>query len=128
MKKYLALFLMLGTAAQAQTLPLGFQSHNFQYLTAVLNSSQRESSVTANAFNAQSPPKWFSMSVTTAATGWLVALDGSLDNRNWSTIAITSSALGVISNKDPVPSLFFRFRAMTALTNISVTPTAIGVW
>lgn len=115
----------LAKGAQAQLSP-GFQSHGFQYLSGVLTTSQLTTERTANGFNGIMPPKYFSMGVTTTATGWVVALEGSLDNANWSTIAVTNSVFGVVSSILPKPMLYFRMRASTLSANTSVTATAIG--
>ncbi len=113
--------------SHAQISP-GSQSHSFQYLTGVLTTSQMAISPTAGTWNAVAPPKYFSMAVTTTASGFQVRLEGSLDNSNWSTIAVTNSAIGMIPNVVPIPSLYFRIRAATIAANTSVTATAIGVW
>lgn len=113
--------------ANAQMSP-GFQSHNFQYLTGVLTPVQYTTAVTVNAFNAVNLPKWYSMSVTGTATPFQVRLEGSLDKCNWSTIAITSSGVGVVSNINPAPMLYFRMRASNIQAGSQITATAVGAW
>lgn len=113
--------------AQVVTNP-GLNSRSFQYLTGVLSGSQLAISPTAGTWNAEAPPKYFSLGVTTQATGFQVRLEGSLDNSNWSLISVTSSAIGMVSNPNPIPTLYYRIRAATLSANTSVTATAIGVW
>lgn len=134
MNKWLSIFitsfgaLSIGSITYAQSTPGNqYQSHNFQYMTGVLTSANR-STQSANAWNALNPPKWYTMNVTTTASGFSVTLEGSLDNANWSPIAVTNSALGNISNTVPLPYLYFRMRAGAIAAGTSITPTAIGVW
>jgi hypothetical protein len=121
-----ALLCCLLKTARAQTTP-PFQSHNFQYLSDVLTPAQVTSQYVANAFNSTFPPKYFSLGVTTTATGFVVALQGSLDNVNWSTLAVTNTVFGVVSSILPKPMLYFRLQATTIGANTAVTATAIGV-
>lgn len=116
---------VLATQANAQTSP-GYQSRNFQYLTDVLTSGDNLSPVT-KAWNAAYPPKYYTVSVTTTASNWLVKLQGSLDNSNWQDVAVTSSALGTVTNSAPLPMLYFRLNATTIAAGTSVTATAIAV-
>lgn len=119
-------FAVPGNAQQAAN--VGFQKHNFQYLSAVLTRTTPTSNVIANAWNSVFPPKFYSMSVTgTLSSAFTVELQGSLDNLNWSNIAVTNSVIGVISNLNPKPMLFFRLLARTLSANTSITATAIGV-
>lgn len=104
-----------------------YQTHSFQYLTSTLTTASPTGS-SVSAFNSVDPPKWYSLYVTTAATGYVVKLEGSLDNVTFSDIAITNTGLGMISNVDPKPALYFRVRASTIPANTTITATAIGTW
>lgn len=127
MRFFIASIMLFSLQAQAQVSP-GVNNHSFQYLTGVLTASSPTTVPSAPAWNAMAPPKQYSMSAATTATGWQVELEGSLDNSNWSRIAITTSATGMVSNVNPIPALYFRMRASTISANTSVTATAIGVW
>lgn len=113
--------------AHAQTVP-PYQRNNYQYLTGTLTPSQLTSIYTVNAINAENPPKYFTLAVTTTATGFLIRLEGSLDNSNWYDLAVTNNAIGAQTNTVPRPSLYFRMRADSIAANTTVTGTAIGVW
>lgn len=113
--------------ANAQNPGNRYQSHDFQYLTGVLTSSQPTTSPVANAWNSVAPPQHYSMNVTTTASGFNVYLEGSLDNSNWSQISVTNSAIGVISNVNPMPMLYFRMRQSGLSSGAAVTATAVGV-
>ncbi len=118
--------LTIPSMARAQVSP-GFQSNSFQYLAGVLTPSQAATTRAVTAWNSEFPPKFYSMSVTTTASGFVVALQGSLDGSNWSQIAVTSSAAGVVSNVAPIPALYLRMIAQTIAANTAITATAIGV-
>lgn len=128
MNKLLFLCLVVwGANVFAQSTPGGrFQSYNYQYLNGPLNAAN-PTTLPANAVNSLAPPQHFTMGVTTTATGWTVALDGSLDAINWKRILLTNTAVGNVSNITPEPMLYFRM-AETGLSGAStVTATAIGV-
>lgn len=129
LKKILLLSLIaLPVLAQTPNVP-GQQSSNFQYLSYPLVGGSVTSSPTMGAFNALSPPKYFSLSVTnTSASAFQVVLEGSVNNVSWRQIAVTNSALGAVSNTVPMPSLYLRLRATTLSNNVTITPTALGVW
>jgi hypothetical protein len=74
-----------------------------------------------------SPPQFYTLGVTTTATGFVVRLQGSLDNVNWADVAITDTGVGNISNTSPRPMLYLRLRATTIAANTAVTATAIAV-
>ena len=119
---YLSFALLSGSIAHAQN----FNSQSFQYLTGVL---QAGSMVTPSSpgWNAQNPAKWYSMSVTSTASGFNVVLEDSLDNVNW-TVVSSDTGFSQVSNTNPSPSLYFRLRAISLGSNAAVTATAIGVW
>lgn len=114
--------------ASAQVSP-GSNSRNFIYLNGVLTDNWAVTA-TANGFNALGAPKWYSMGITRTVLGTptQVRLEGSLDNVNWSTIAVTSSVLGFVSNTEPHPAIYMRLRANGIANNVYVTATAIGTW
>lgn len=130
MKKLLLCFCVLLNTAYAQTPNVsGQQSSNFQYLSYPLVGGSVTSSPIMGAFNAMNPPKWFSLAVThTAGSAIQVVLEGSLNGTGWRQIAVTSSALGMVSNTVPMPSIYMRLRATTLSNNVTITPTALGVW
>lgn len=103
-----------------------WQTNSFSYLTDVLTSSDLTSS-TASTWNSAWPPKHFVLSVTTQATGFLVALEGSLDNANWYQIAQTDTARGSVVNGIPISALYLRLNARIIGAGTSVTATAMGV-
>lgn len=120
---------MGGQAYAQSSLPPspGYQSHSFQYVTGVLTSSNLTSNV-ANAFNSITPPKYYSLAVATTGAGFLVKLEGSLDNQNWQQLASTNTASGITSVSVPAPMLYIRLRGNPIPANVSVTATAIGEW
>lgn len=103
-----------------------FQSRSFQYLAAEMTAVS-PSPVTVSCWNAAVPPKYFTLSVTTQATGWVALLEGSLDNAKWTTLAVTNSAVGSVSNSVPFPALYLRTRANVIGSTSTITGTAIGV-
>lgn len=113
--------------AHAQTPGAQYQSHNFQYLTATLDNTTTTSNV-VNAWNAENPPKWFSFQIAGLDTPIAARLEGSLDNSNWRTIAVTTSATGNVSNQVPLPALYFRVVGTAIPAGKQITATAIGVW
>lgn len=120
---------VLGVAERdlyAQNAGAQWQSNSFSYLTDVLTTSEPTSSV-SSTWNSAWPPKHFVLSVTTQATGFLVALEGSLDNSNWYQIAQTDTARGVALNGTPMSAIYLRLKARVIGANSAVTATAIGV-
>ena len=130
MLKKILLLSLIALPAMAQTPNVsGQNSSNWQYLSYPLVGGTTTTSPTMVAFNGMNPPKWFSLSVTsTAGSAIQVALEGSVNNVSWRQIAVTSSALGAISNTVPLPSIYLRLRAITLSNNVTITPTAVGVW
>lgn len=122
--------LLISGMAHAQSVPAtvaGVANRNFQYLTGVLTATYPTTLPSAPAWNAEAPPKWYTISVTTTAAGFSVALEGSLDNVNWTNIA-TATGFSQVSNTVPLPSIYFRMRQTSLGSNTAVTATAIGVW
>lgn len=125
MIKYILWFTLAFTLNPTYTHAAG-QSYNFQYLNGVMGVNQ---AVTMSAWNGFSLPKYYSMSVSGTAATFQVNLEGSLDSRAWTTIAITNSALGMISNTSPIPAIYFRMRATAIASNGgNITGTAVGVF
>lgn len=109
-----------------QTPGAQWQSNSFSYLTDTLTPSDLTSS-TVSTWNSAWPPKHFVLSVTTQATGFLVALEGSLDNSNWYQIAQTDTARGVALNGTPMSAIYLRLKARVIGADSAITATAIGV-
>lgn len=123
----IAICFFCARGAHAQLSP-GYNSYSFQYLNGVLTSTNTITSRSINAFNAMNIPKYYSMSVTTAATGFTVLLEGSLDNANWTQLASTTSGIGVVTTVNPAPMLYIRMRAPNLSSTQQVTATAVGSW
>lgn len=123
-----SLVFCLSRVASAQSTPgARFQSHSFQYLSLPLAQATMAQAQTATAWNAELPPKYFSMGVAaTTANPFRVDLEGSLDNANWSIISTTNTATGIVSSILPKPMLYFRFNAKTLSSTDTITATAIG--
>lgn len=126
---FLTAFCLIGSASYAQNK----NSYSFAYLNDSLTLTGSAGAVQSN-FNSSAPFKYFSLAVnpTQGSGAWSVALQGSLDNVTWTNIVVNSSvtysAGQVVSNVNPVPSLYLRTYASSLAVGTTVTAVGLGVW
>lgn len=126
-----AVLLLNASLSHAQVssgLANGYNNNSFQYLTAVLTPASPTMAVPTNAWNAKGLPKFYSVAFTTTAAGATVAIEGSVNQLTWQSLASTSSIGTMGSNTNPIPALYLRLRASTIGANTAVTATAIATW
>lgn len=129
MMKTLIVILTFFFAFTAQAQVSG-NSRNWGYLSQTM--VQGTSSTTSSTFstaNSLFPFKYYSIMVgqVQAGTTFNVALEGSLDNQNWTPVLTTNTANSLGVSTVVAPALYLRLRATSLQAGRTITATAIGV-
>lgn len=104
-----------------------FNSSNFTYIHCSFNRLDQYDHIVSTV-NSIWPPKWWTIQVTTTTTGaFRVALEGSLDELNWYTIAETSSAIGAATNITATTAKYVRMRTLRIPGSATIHAVALGV-
>lgn len=131
MKKYfLFIFLVLTFIYKPGSSFASGNTSNYMFLKKNMTGGSTDlTSDVVSTFNSVAPFKYYTLAVSNTASGTTfdVRLEGSLDKVVWTTVLITNSSSGTISNMTPMPFMYLRVRANSLTTAKDITASAVGV-